>query len=319
MATFAGPSTRLSSRMTLQTGSYRFFLHGSRILDPGWTEFYRPYVKDEEQDIPSLEKGSKVPIDSIRSVEKFTQPVPRYNPGSLLRKMEDENLGTKATRADIIEILYRRGYVKDQRMQATQLAIKVIGLLDKYCRLITEPGFTGHLEDMMGEIQVGKTTRRRVLLEAMEHLRPVMLDLVQREQEIGQSLSDTVTAQRVMEVTFDVPCPECGSKLKIVRSRKSGKRFIGHAGIWDGTKKCSFSAPLPQFGSISILAKRCPACGFQMVQAKSPGRRPLVSCPRCYAEKTRSAKIATVASNAPVGVRRKRTRPISSRASPQMA
>jgi ssDNA-binding Zn-finger/Zn-ribbon topoisomerase 1 len=171
----------------------------------------------------------------------------------------------------------------------------------------------------MGEIQVGKTTRRRVLLEALEHLRPVVLDLVQREEEIGQSLSDTVTAQRVTEVTFETPCPACGSKLKIVRSRKSGKRFIGHAGVWDGTKKCSFSAPLPQFGSISILAKRCPTCGFQMVQAKSPGRRPLVSCPRCYAEKARSTKTAWVVSGAPVRVRKRNNHATSSPASPQMA
>jgi len=236
MSTFARSSTRLSSRMTLENGPYKFLLHGSRILEPGWTEYYRPYVKDEEQELPSIEKGSKVAMESIRSLEKYTQPLPRYNPGSLLRKMEDENLGTKATRADIIEILYRRGYVKDQRMQATTLAIKVIGLLDKYCRLITEPRFTGRLEDLMGEIQIGKTSRRRVLIEALEHLRPVMLDLVQREEEFGELLGETVTAQRVMEVTFETPCPECGSKLKIVRSRKSGKRFIGHAGVWDGTK-----------------------------------------------------------------------------------
>jgi DNA topoisomerase I len=319
MATVAKPSTRLSSRMILQTGPYRFFLHGSRIVEPGWTEYYRPYVKDEDQEIPSLEKGGKVPMDSIRSLEKFTQPVPRYNPGSLLRKMEDENLGTKATRADIIEILYRRGYVKDQRMQATPLAVKVIGLLDKYCRLITDSGFTSHLEEMMDEIQVGKTTRRLVLLEALEHLRPVMLDLVQREEELGQSLGDTVTAQRVMEVTFETPCPECGSKLKIVRSRKTGKRFIGHAGPWDGTKKCNFSAPLPQFGTISILARRCPTCTFQMVQARSPGRRPLVSCPRCYAEKIRSANGPDIKSGVPRIVRRRKSRATSLPASPQMA
>src|SRR2546428_458076 len=99
-------------------------------------------------------------MESIRSLERYSQPLPRYNPVSLLRKMEDENLGTKATRADIIEILYRRGYVKDQRVQATPLAIKVIGLLDKDCRLIIEPGFTGRLEDLMDQIQVGKTSRR---------------------------------------------------------------------------------------------------------------------------------------------------------------
>ena len=154
----------------------------------------------------------------------------------------------------------------------------------------------------MDQIQVGKTSRRRVLLEALDHLRPVMLDLVEREEEFGESLGETVTAQRVMEVTFETPCPECGSKLKIVRSRKTGKRFIGHAGVWDGTKKCGFSAPLPQFGSISILSKRCPECGFQMVQAKSLGRRPLVSCPRCYAEKVRILKVANTESNVPTRV-----------------
>src|SRR5207249_9404345 len=169
----------------------------------------------------------------IRALEKYSQPLPRYNHVSLLRKMEDENLGTKSTGADIIEILYRRGYVKDQRMQATTLAIKVIGLLDKYCRLIIEPGFTGRLEDLMDQIRVGKTSRRRVLLEALDHLRPVMLDLVEREEELGESLGETVTAQRVMEVTFETPCPECGLKLNIVRSRKVVYRLMGRSGVWD--------------------------------------------------------------------------------------
>src|SRR2546428_4492556 len=131
----AGPSTRLSSRMTLENGPYRFFLHGSRIVDPGWTEYYRPYVKDVEQELPSLDQGRKVPMESIRSLERYSQPLPRYNPSSLLRKMEDENLGTKATRADIIEILYRRGDGKDEKEDANTLAIKVVGLLDQDCRL----------------------------------------------------------------------------------------------------------------------------------------------------------------------------------------
>src|SRR5437879_11856682 len=97
-------------------------------------------------------------------------------------------------------------------MPVTPVAIKVIGLLDKYCRLIIEPGFTGRLEDLMDQIQVGKTSRRRVLLEALDHLRPVMLDLVDREEEFGESLGETVTAQRVMEVTFVTPCPDGGSR-----------------------------------------------------------------------------------------------------------
>lgn len=290
MATFADTSVRLSSRMRLETGPHKFFLHGSRVLVPGWTEFYRPYVKDEEQELPNLAKGATVQMSSIKALEKFTEPPPRYNPSSLLRKMEEENLGTKATRADIIEVLYRRNYLKDQRMQPTPLALKVTSLLEKYCPLIVDAAFTSKLEGLMDEIEAGKTSRRTVLVEALDHIRPVMLDLISRESELGGVLAETVTAQRAMDVTFETSCPECGSQLKIVKSRKTGKRFVGHAGPWDGTHKCNFILPLPQFGTLTLLAKRCSVCGFQMVQAKSPGRRPLVSCPRCYAEKMRAGR-----------------------------
>src|SRR3989442_6534077 len=106
-------------------------------------------------------------MESIRCLERYSQPLPRYNPVSLLRKMEDENLGTKATRADIIEILYRRGYVKHQRMQATTLATQVNGVLDKYLPVIIEPGITGRMDELMDHIQASETSRRRVLLEAL--------------------------------------------------------------------------------------------------------------------------------------------------------
>src|SRR5437899_13067325 len=108
MSTFAGPSTRLSSRMILENGSYRFFLHGARIVDPGWTEYYRPYVKDVEQELPSLDQGRKVPMESIRSLERYSESLRRYNPVIWLRKLHDETLGTKEIRPDIIEIFYRR-------------------------------------------------------------------------------------------------------------------------------------------------------------------------------------------------------------------
>src|SRR3990172_8269597 len=99
--------------MLLETGLHRFLLRGSRILRPGWTEFYRPYVMEDTQDLPHLEVGMHIPIAGIRALGRFTQPPPRYNPSSLLRKMEEENIGTKATRAETIDTLYRRGYVKD--------------------------------------------------------------------------------------------------------------------------------------------------------------------------------------------------------------
>src|SRR6266704_1322845 len=99
MATFADSSLNTSSRIILTCNSHRFFLSGSRIMRPGWVEFYRPYVFDDSIPLPDLRTGDKARVQDIKSVERFTQPPHRYNPSSLLKKMEDANIGTKATRA----------------------------------------------------------------------------------------------------------------------------------------------------------------------------------------------------------------------------
>ncbi len=292
MATFAEASERESSKLTLKKEPHRFFLRGSRLLKEGWTEFYKPYASDESQNLPDLKVGDKASIHKIRAMERFTEPLPRYNPSSLLRKMEDENIGTKATRAEIIEILYRRGYIKDIRIQANPLALKIISLLDKYCPLIIDPSFTAKLEKSMENIQTLQTTRVNVLVEAIEHLRPVMLDLMAKEDELGAQLAEVVVSQRISNLTFDYPCPECSSKLMIIRSRASGKRFIGCTGYEKG---CRFTLPLPQFGTLTISQRSCKDCGFQLVQARSRGRRALVSCARCYSGKAREKRQPTVA------------------------
>ena len=199
--------------------------------------------------------------------------------------MEEENNGTKATRAEIIEILYRRGYIKNIRIEATPLALKIINLLNKHCMLILDPAFTARLETAMDNIQTLQATRSHVIAETLDHLRPIMLGLIAREDEIGSQLAEVVVSQRIARLTFDFPCPQCGSKLKIIRSRASGKRFIGCMGYEKG---CRFTLPLPQFGNLSITQTNCKICGFQLVQARTKGRRPMTSCARCYSNKTRA-------------------------------
>ena len=285
MSAFAEPSLRESSKLTLKKDLHRFFLRGTRLLREGWIQFYRPYASDESQNLPDLKVGDKTPITKIQATPKFTEPPPRYNPSSLLRKMEEENIGTKATRAEIIEILYRRSYIKNIRIEATPLALKLINLLNKYCPLIIDPAFTANLETAMDNIQTLQITRSHVIAETLDHLRPIMLDLIAREDEIGSQLAEAVVSQRIARLTFDYPCPQCGSKLKIIRSRTSGKRFIGCTGYQNG---CRFTLPLPQFGNLSITQTNCKICGFQLVQARTKGRRPMTSCARCYSNKTRA-------------------------------
>jgi DNA topoisomerase-1 len=302
MATFADSSLKASSRIILNHNNHRFFLSGSSIVRLGWVEFYRPYVFDDSRPLPDLRIGDKVRVQDIKSVEGFTQPPHRYNPSSLLRKMENANIGTKATRAGMIDLLYARGYVREERMRASELADKVTDTLSTYCPLIIDPSFTANLENLMEDIQKGTASRRGVLVEALEHLRPIMLSLAENEQEIGSQLSDVIVAQKVADVTFDTPCPKCGLKLAVVRNRGTGKRFIGCNGKWQSG--CNFTLPLPQFGNLTLLTRHCNVCEFQMVQARSRGRRPLVSCPRCYATKARETKPGSNKSKIPAPMSR---------------
>ena len=282
MATFAESSLQRVSRIMLENEGHRFHITTSKLIAPGWREFYSQYLPVESRLIPELKVGDKVDIQKIEDVKRHTEPPPRYNPSSLMRKMEDAKIGTKATRSEIIDVLYRRSYITDVRMRPTQLATELVNLLGKYCPLIIDSAFTSQLETDIEDIQALRSSRKIVLLRALKHLRSVMQDLTSNQFEIGQTLSKIVMVQKVDASTFGYPCPTCASALRIMKSRASGKRFIGCTGWKEG---CRFSLPLPQYGALSIINRSCAVCGFQMIEARAKTRRGLVSCPRCYTNK----------------------------------
>jgi len=286
IATFGSAAIRESEKVTIKVDNQTFFVRGSRILNKGWTEFYEPYSKLEEIILPPISVGQKAAFKRVSAQKKFTQPPPRYNPGSLLRLMEEENIGTKATRAEILDTLYRRGYIKGERIVATSLAFKITELLLKYCPRVIDVAFTRELEGMMERIESGQETRERVIFETVEHLKPVIEDLKANEAEIGKELTKTIKEMKMAEITLRPPCPQCGSQLRIIRSRRSGKRFIGCSGMWKNN--CRFGLPLPQFGVLTLLEKDCRECGFQLIQVKTKGKRPMISCPKCFQAKRQS-------------------------------
>jgi DNA topoisomerase-1 len=286
MATFSSPAIKESQKVAVKVDGLSFLIRGSRILEKGWIEFYEPYSKLEETILPPISVGQEATFKRVSAEKRFTQPPPRYNPGSLLRLMEEENIGTKATRAEILDTLHRRGYVKGERIVATSLAFKITELLLKYCPKVIDVAFTRELEGMMERIESGLESREHVIFEAVEHLKPIIEDLKVNEAEIGKELTKTIKEMKMAEITLRPPCPQCGSELRVIRSRRSGKRFIGCSGMWKN--KCRFGLPLPQFGALTLLEKDCRECGFQLIQVKTKGKRPMISCPKCFQAKRQS-------------------------------
>jgi DNA topoisomerase-1 len=292
MATFGAVATRRSEKATVLINEHCFYLRGTRILEKGWMSLYEPYVRLEEVLLPPLKVGDAARIVHIADRDKFTQPPPRYNPSSLQRAMENHNIGTKATRAETVETLYRRGYVTGERMTPTPLALSLVEVLRAHCPKVIDIDFTRELEGKMEDIEAGRNNRERVLIEAIDQLRAVMAGLRVKASELGTELGNTIRETRSTQISFISPCPKCGSKLTVVRNRKTGKRFIGCTGRW--TNNCTFSLPLPQKGMLTLLRKFCSKCGFQLVQTKASSSRPMVSCSKCFSERNRTEARALV-------------------------
>lgn len=281
MAVFGEPAIRQSVKICINVNGQRFFLRGRQTLKDGWLRFYEPYVRAEEVLLPQIEKEQKLNVKRVILEDKFTKPPPRYNPGSLLKKMEEVGIGTKATRADIIQTLYDRKYVRDERIVVTDLGFEVFEVLKDHCPSIVSIELTKKLEERMEKIQTNMEKRENVLLDAIEILKPVVEELKDKEKTIGEQLSNAIKRARLEERIVG-QCPICGTgTLMILYSRKTGKRFIGCTNYFK--KLCKTAFPLPQRGTVRPLGRNCRGCGWPTVQVRIKGRRPWNLCfnPEC--------------------------------------
>lgn len=281
MAVFGEPAVKQSVKVSIDVNGRTFYLRGRRILKEGWLIFYKPFVQIEDVILPPLKEGQIVEIKDLSLEKNFTKPPARYNPSSLLKKMEDEGIGTKATRADIIDTLYTRGYVSGERATVSELGLDVIDVLSRYCPEVISVEFTRELEKSMENIQNGGEKLENVIEKAVSRLKPVLFRLKENEKQVGQELSEAIR-ETWMSRRILGDCPVCGTgKLIIIRSRRTKKRFVGCTNFFKHLCKTSF--PLPQKGTVTPANKTCSECGFPMIRYKLKGKRPLIFCvnPKC--------------------------------------
>jgi DNA topoisomerase-1 len=281
LAVFGEPAIKKSLKAYININGNLFQLIGRQTLEEGWLRFYKPYIHLEDVRLPPLKEGQKVIVKRIVLEDKFTKAPSRYNPSSLLRRMEKEEIGTKATRAGIIETLRARKYTRGESIVVTDLGFEVVDVLKKYCPTVMSLELTRKLEERMGEIQRGEETRENVLREVVEILKPVTEKLKENEKAIGARLSQAVMKARLEERIVGA-CPVCHSgKLAILRSKKTGKRFIGCTNYFEGTCKTAF--PLPQRGLVKPLGGVCKSCSWPTVQVWMKVGRPWNLCfnPNC--------------------------------------
>lgn len=272
-ATLAPVSVAESVRIDIDTNGEPFLARGSRVVDEGWLRYY-PYGRKKDEEVPAVSEGDEVAFIKARLDEKETQPPARYSQGKLIQKMEELGLGTKATRHEIIKNLYDRGYVHSDPIQPTETGVAVAESLLKYAERIATPAMTAELENDMDAIAEGETSRSTVVEHSRRMLADIMLSLKSKQNELGAEIRAGIREDKIVG-----PCPNCGSDLKIIRSKKSRKRFVGCTNY----PACSTSYPLPQQGEVIALGEQCDTCGSPRVKVLTGKGKPWILCinPKC--------------------------------------
>jgi len=281
-AVFGEPAIEQRIKVTVSINGNHFHIEATRTLSEGWRRFYAPYAQTKEGVLPPLTEGKSVRVKRVVLSDHYTKPPARYNPRSLLLKMEKEEIGTKATRAATMQTLYDRKYIdgKDS-LVISDVGFEVVEALAKYCPTIVSTQMTKKLEQEMEAIQQGQETKQKVLQDAIETLKVVVSELKDNESAIGAQLSVALQKARLEECAIGA-CPKCqDGQLVVLRSKKSGKRFVGCTNYFNG--KCTTSFPLPQTGVIKPLTTACKGCGSPIIAVYHKGRLPWRLClnPTC--------------------------------------
>ncbi|MEO2151113.1 MAG: DNA topoisomerase I, partial [Thermococcus sp.] len=192
LALFMEPAVRESVKVIINSNGHRFILSGARTLEEGWLKVYGKYVKFDEVILPQFKEGEPVKVVQIKRERKKTKPPARYSPAAVIKKMEDLGIGTKATRAQILETLYQRGYIEGKKkIKVTPLGMRVVEALEKNVPDIVSVELTRAFEEKMEEIMAGKAKRDEVIEESKEQLIKILKVFKEKELDIGRMLLET--------------------------------------------------------------------------------------------------------------------------------
>ena len=264
LATFGDPSVGRHTDVSINVNGRIFKAEGRAPVYEGWMAFYKPYVRLEQHELPELKRDDLVKNLGAEMEEKFTQPPYRYNQASLLSKMEEEKIGTKATRADIIATLFKRNYIASVRggIEVTGLGFAVIDSMRVFVPAIVSTGLTKSMEEQLELVEKGSADSVSVIEHSADKLIESLAAFREKETNIGERIGDAASADSVKVATIG-PCPVCKKgQLRTIRSYKTKKRFVGCSNYSAG---CKAIAPLPQKGLIRTTGKACPECSWPII------------------------------------------------------
>jgi len=189
-----------------------FHTMGRVTIRPGWQSLLTPgpgkkKVEAPEQPLPPLEKGDVGDVVNSKIEDKKTVPPPEYTEALLLKDMTnpgryvsqadlkkvyrgDVGLGTQATRAQIIETLLARNYVRREKkiLRATKKGIFLIDTLKKFrvAGTLASPEKTALWETELGRISAGQGSVDDFLGDIENFVRDAVREFLESKTSVVQ-------------------------------------------------------------------------------------------------------------------------------------
>lgn len=120
---------------------------------------------DQQTKLPNVSEGDTVSAAALGSASHETRPPSRFTEASLIKDLEEREIGRPSTYASIVNTIQNRGYVykKGTALVPAWIAFSVIRLMERHFGRLIEYGFTAELEDVLDEVAGGREDRLNVL------------------------------------------------------------------------------------------------------------------------------------------------------------
>lgn len=258
MASQMSQSKSNSMQVNIANGIYGFKANGSELLFDGFRRLYNTADDEGAKLLPSLEKDEKLKAESLKGEQSFTQPPARYTEASLVKELEDKDIGRPSTYAPIVSTLTERKYVGREKkaLKPTELGFLVNDLMEEYFKDIVDAGFTANMENRLDDVEVGSQKWKNLISEFYGPFK--------KELDVADSAIEKIVVE-------DVPtgelCELCGKPMVI----KAGR--FGDFIACSGYPECKNTKPI-----IKTIGVKCPNCGKDIVARKSKRGRLFYGC-----------------------------------------
>ncbi len=247
---------------------YTFRATGSVMKFDGFLKVYEEGKdqKDEEDEelkhkLPAVTAGEELKLLALKPEQHFTEPPPRYNEATLVKKLEADGVGRPSTYASILSTIQERQYATKEggKFKPTELGMVVTDLLLESFGDIFDVLYTARMEDELDDIEEGKLDWREAMSEFYERFTK---DLETAETQM--------TNIKRMEKPTDLLCDKCGKPL-VIKWGKHGS-FLACTGYPECTYTRELTVDLPDIDGADLSdqgdEEYCENCGRPMVLKK---------------------------------------------------